>query len=428
MTAPDPSPRDERALHRALDALDEAATVAELADLVRLPSVGGSPEEAEVQHRLAAAMTDAGLATDLWELDLDALGAQPDFPGVEVARTEAWGLVGSTPPADDGPTLILQGHADVVPPGEPSRWAGSPWSGELRDGEVHGRGSADMKGGLVACLAVARTLAAAGIRLRGRLVLHSVVGEEDGGLGAYATLARGHTGDAAVIAEPTSLTLVPATAGALTFRLTVRGLAAHAGSRTEGLSALRLLEPVNAALDALEADRNADPGPLFADHPLPYAISLGRVVAGDWPSTVPELLVAEGRLGVRLGEDPAEARLALTEALAAAGAGHPWLQDHPVEVEWFGGQFAPGALPLGAPLLGQLTAAHEAVHLTRPGVRAVPYGSDLRLYAAAGIPTLHYGPGDVRRAHAPDEAVPVAEVLACARTLLAWTIRTCGTR
>ena len=76
------------------------------------------------------------------------------------------------------------------------------------------------------------------------------------------------------------------------------------------------------ALRELEARRNADPHPLFGDNPLPYGISVGTVHTGDWASSVPDLLVAEGRMGVRLGEDPALARAAFEDAVAAA-AGWP---------------------------------------------------------------------------------------------------------
>ncbi len=91
-----------------------------------------------------------------------------------------------------------------------------------------------MKAGLAAHLAALAAIRAAGIRLRGRVAAHFVVGEEDGGLGAFGTLRRGHGGDACVIAEPTAGTLITANAGALTFRIAVPGKAAHGSSREQG--------------------------------------------------------------------------------------------------------------------------------------------------------------------------------------------------
>ena len=136
--------------------------------------------------------------------------------------------------------------------------------------------------------------------------VHLVVGEEDGGLGAYATLARGHTGDACVIPEPTDLRLITANAGSLTFRIEVPGQATHGSTRYQGHSAIDAYLPIHRALAELERRRNADPEPLLRDYPIAYALSVGRVQAGDWASSVPDRLVAEGRYGVRIDGGPGD--------------------------------------------------------------------------------------------------------------------------
>jgi acetylornithine deacetylase len=229
---------------------------------------------------------------------------------------------------------------------------------------------------------------------------------------------------------------VPACAGALTFRLRVRGRSAHASRRTDGVSAVDKLWPLWRALADLEARRNAVPDPLMARWPVPYPLSIGVVRAGDWASSVPDLLVAEGRLGVALGEEPAAARRDLEAAVAEAGAADPWLRDHPAEVEWWGGQFASGQLPEGSDLVARVGAAHRAAVGARgapagagdpPAVWGAPYGSDLRLLTGlGGIPTVHYGPGDSAAAHAPDESVAVAEVHTAARALAVLALDVCG--
>jgi len=256
--------------------------------------------------------------------------------------------------------------------------------------------------------------------------VHAVVGEEDGGLGAWATLRRGHRGEVCVIPEPTAGAVVTANAGALTFRLEVTGHAAHAAHRDRGVSAVVLFERVHAGLRDFEAERQQDADPRFGGAPHPYGINIGRVRAGDWASSVPDRLVADGRYGVRLGEDVAAARAALEARLADVCAADPWLAEHPVRLTWTGGAFASGSLPHGHPLL---PAVQRAVADTGAGVppeRAIPAGSDLRLYAAAGVPTLHYGPGDLHLAHGPLERVPVDELVTAARALALLTLRTCG--
>ena len=409
-----------------LASLDEAALVESLAALVRVPSVGGSDAEYDVQELCAQLLRDEGYDVDRWELDLDELQADPWFPGTEAERRGGLGVVG-TSPGDETPGLILQGHLDVVPPGDPATWQGAdPFSAEIRGGALFGRGACDMKAGVAANLAVVRTLRAANVRLERPLSVHCVIGEEDGGLGAFATLRRGHRGDAAVITEPTSGRIVTATAGALTFRIEVSGRSAHGSMRREGVSAFEAFLPIHEALTRLEAERNAEPDPLFGSD-LPYALSFGVIQAGDWASNVPDKLTAEGRLGVQLDEDPRQARLALEDAVAEASAKDPWLLENRPIVTWPGGQFASGRIDPDHALVDEVATAVVATGEPRPPLGAEVYGSDLRLYAGiGGIPTLHYGPGDIRVAHGPHEHVELDELVRVTRSLTVLALRRCG--
>jgi len=410
-----------------LDAVEASWALERQLELVAVPSLGGTAAESEVQHLVAHRLDELGTDVDRWEIDLDEAATAADAPGQEVERREAWGVVGTVPGRDGGqPALVLCGHSDVVPAGDPAGWAGDPFRPRVHDGAVHGRGTCDMKGGLVAALAAVRALRTAGVRLARPLAVHSVIGEEDGGLGAWATLRRGHRGDACVIPEPTAGAVMTAHAGALTFRLTLTGLAAHAAHRHLGVSTVELFEHVHAALRALEAARQPADRSRFADSPFPCGISIGRLRAGDWASTVPDRLVAEGRCGVRLGEPVAQARAEFEACVAAACARHPWLADHPARVEWVGGTYASAALPAGSPLLPAVQRAVTDAGGARPPERALTAGTDLRIYAAAGVPALHHGPGDLRLAHGPGERVPVDDVLLSARSLALLALRTCG--
>ena len=393
----------------------------DLAQLVSYPSVGGSEAESSVQRWCAATMQGLGLDVDLWPLDLDALRGDPDHPGEEVERVEAWGCVGTGGGAGGGvPELVLNGHVDVVPPGDADWWTGhDPWFLHEADGHWLGRGVCDMKGGVVAILAAVR---AVGDRLTRPFAVHTVIGEEDGGLGTFATLRRGHTGRACLIAEPTAGEVIAANAGSLTFRLQLRGLSTHGARAGHGVSALELLEKVTARLRELDAERNLDPPAPFG--PRPWPISVGIVRAGEWASTVPDVAVAEGRYGVRPGESFAEACAAFEAALAEID--DPWLREHPVQVSWPGGRFAAGALPVGDPFGDQVADAVAATGAPRPALTGAPYGSDLRQYAAAGIPTVQYGPGHIEDAHAIDERVEISEVLRSAQAYAHLLLARCG--
>lgn len=400
-----------------------------LGDLVRIPSISGTDEENDAQAFLAGVLDGAAFDVDHWRIDLDALGDDPEFPGMEVERSEAWGLVGRRPGTGDGAALMLNGHIDVVPIGDPDAWETPPFAAQVRDGQLHGRGSCDMKAGMVAALWAAEAIRIARVQLRGDLLMASVQGEEDGGLGTFATLRRGWRADACVIPEPTSLATIPANSGALTFRLRVHGSATHAARRTDGVSAIDKFWPIWHALADLEQRRHEVVDPRMTRWALAHPLSIGTVRAGDWASSVPDLLVAEGRMGVALDEPVADARQALEDAVAEVCAADPWLRDHPVSVEWWGGQFASGALSADSDLVDRVARAHRrATGIEQdPDVYGAPYGSDLRLLTGlGGVATVQYGPGDAKLAHGPFESVPLTEVVTTAQTLAVLALGICG--
>ncbi len=417
---------------RVLDAVDalRQPMVTELRDVLRVPSVSGTDAENEAQQHMCGVFGRGGLDVDLWPIDLPTITADPDFPGMEVDRSEAWGLVGrlagSEP--DSGKTLMLNGHIDVVPTGDSDAWNDAPFDAVVRNGRLYGRGACDMKAGLLAAHWAVQAIRTAGVELRGDLLVASVQGEEDGGLGTFATLQRGWTADACIIPEPTNLDIIPANSGALTFRLRVRGRATHAARRTDGVSAIDTFVPVLAALHRLEARRHETVDPLVARWGLAHPLSIGTVNAGDWASSVPDLLIAEGRLGVAIDEPLERARAEFEEAIAEACEGDAWLREHPVEVEWWGGQFASGRLPEHSDLVERVRIAHDIASEQRPlDVYGAPYGSDLRLLTGlGGIPTLQYGPGDAADAHAPVEHVVLDDVAITARTLALIALDVCG--
>ena len=198
---------------RVLDAIDMDGLLALLGDLVAIPSLDGTPEEFAVQQHVAEWMRANGLEVDVWELDFPALQRHPQASW-EVERARGLGVVASLGAGMGGRSLIFNGHTDVVPAGDMANWLHPPFAATVADGRVYGRGSVDMKGGLCCALFAARAIQAAGVQLRGRLMIESVIGEEDGGIGTLAAVLRGYHADGAVIMEPTELRIAPAQAGA----------------------------------------------------------------------------------------------------------------------------------------------------------------------------------------------------------------------
>ncbi|HUZ83894.1 MAG TPA: ArgE/DapE family deacylase [Gaiellales bacterium] len=409
----------------AVAAVDRDRIAADLAALVAIRSLTG--EEGEVQSELALRMGTAGLEVERTDHTASDIAADPDFPGIEVARESLPVVSGRISGQPGGRRVLISGHVDVVPAGDELQWSSPPFSPVVRDGRLYGRGACDMKAGVVAGLAALRALVeTGGIDDRaGTATLVTVPSEEDGGAGTLAAIRSGHTGDACVITEPTRLQVVTAQAGAITFRMTVTGRAAHAAFRKEGVSALDALWPLLLGLRDDEQRRNrAEKLRVMRDLGLPYPTSIGRVIAGDWPSSVPDRLVAEGRYGVAVGQTVDQAEQELRSAVALACRADPWLSEHPPSIEVTGGRFASAALPAGHPLQWSLGTAARDVLGRLPEFVGVPYGADMRLFVHQGAtPTVMFGPGDARLAHAPDEHVDLEEVARCARTLAVWVLR-----
>lgn len=397
-----------------------------LLHLVDAASITGN--ETEVQRRVLKACEARGLTVDVWESSAAEIAPYTIHVGEETRFLGRPSVVGTRKGSGNGRSLMLQGHIDTVDFGEPELWTRSP-TGEATGNRVYGRGAADMKGGVASFIAALDILDDLGVTLNGDVLLAATPGEEDGGLGALSTILRGHRADGVVITEPTDLAVVIAHGGSLVFRITVTGKSAHGGARNDGVSAIEKFIPIFQDLLAWEAERNESLShPLFDHMENRFPISVGVVNAGTWASTVPETLVAEGRLGFLPGET-ITAMMEQTEARVRAVAdGDPWLREHPPVIEWIGGQFASAEIPPDAPLAVAIAGAHKTITGELATILGVPWGSDMRLFTEIGeMPTVIYGAGTVDNVHCPDEFIEIDDLLTAVTTLTQLLIDWCGT-
>ena len=413
------------AIRGAVEARREE-TVRLLQGLVRTPSVTG--EEGAVGAVVERAFSERGLDVDTWDATPGEMEPYRDHVGEQDSYENRPNVAGIRRGSGDGRSILLNAHVDTVDPGDPAAWREDPLSGTVEGDLLYGRGSCDMKGGLVTHLVALDALSDLGLELRGDVTVAATVGEENGGLGALSTVLRGYRADAALITEPTRLALVPAQGGSLVFRLKVPGRSAHAATRDEGVSALEKFVPIFENLRELEQERNGVlRHPLYDGVKNKVPINIGVVRAGNWASTVPESLVAEGRVGLIPGEEVEPFKVLVSERIAAVAKRDPWLREHPPLLEWFGGQFAPAEVASDAPICEAVSQAHELVTGEKPSVEGVPYGADMRLFLRfGGMPCVMYGAGDARVAHAPDEHISVTQLLTATSTIACLLVDWCG--
>ncbi len=409
---------DDREL-RALAFVDERELVRDLIDLVAVPSVSGSDAESDVQHRLAKQLRGLDLDVDLWSFDLEELTADAAFPGWEVERSESWGLVAGPTLGGETPALVLQGHVDVVPAGDLGRWSGEPFVPRVAGGQVHGRGTVDMKAGVVAMLAAARR---SGLQASSWAVLPPPRGRRGGRrLGAFGTLRRGHRGE-------------------VRHRRADLRDGHHRQRRSADLRDLgpRLRDARQHAVRRCQRVRRVPAGARGAGPARAGSERRHRPVDGGVPDRLPPL-DRPGRLR-RLVEQRARPSGRRGSSRSPAGRGPR------------GGARLAGAR-VAAPRRARGCATPADGDLDRRPVRQRPvrrrrpaalrHGErrarrrDRGPAPAAGpsaatsgstrrpIPTLHYGPGDVRLAHGPDESVPVAELVTVTEALVLTLLRTC---
>jgi acetylornithine deacetylase len=397
-----------------------------LQDLIRIPSITG--EETKAQLFFADRLRDLKLNVDCWYPTRNELQDHPSFSDDGFPLGERPIIIGHLAGKDPAArSLILNGHMDVVPVGNEDLWSDGPWSGVIRDGKIYGRGSCDMKGGLVAGLIAITALLKAAYVPKGSVWIQSVIGEESGGAGTLAAVMRGYRADAAIVLEPTRMAICPVGAGAATFRIKLQGRAAHGAMRQEGVSAVEKFYVLLSAVQELERSRHLKfQHPLYKQQELVSPISIGKVQSGDWPSTVPESLVAEGRFGILPGENISSARKEFESAIRDAAEKDDWLRNNPPMVEWFEGQFESTHTDLDSAIVKKLKETHCEIHHKEPQIHGVPYGSDLRFFTNdAKMSGVLYGPGDVRVAHSLNEFVPVNEVIDVAKTIALMIVRWC---
>jgi acetylornithine deacetylase len=389
-------------------------------------------EESELQEFVAERLRGLDAEIDFFEPDAAGLRDHPMMPPWHHWEGRPI-TVATLRGAGGGRSLIINGHIDVVSAGALGRWTTPPFEADVRDGRIYGRGAVDMKGGIAAAIFALEALAANGVRLAGDVIVQTVPDEETCAMGTVAVIERGYRADAGLVPEPTKLNFWIATRGLLHGSVAVPGRSAHAEMNQPpwrqggGVNAIEKSLPLLQAFQELSGDWGARESKA---HPL-----LGRprvqptiIHGGAFISNVPESC----RIDVNATYLPGDAdddgygsvpRAEILRAVDAAARSDDWLTENPPVWTW-ATDYPPS----------EIDPAEDIISVTRDataqaGVDARSEGIDTTYDGAlltrlAGVPSPAFGPGDLGRAHAPDEWIGVDELIlgarAYARAICAW--------
>ncbi|MCH1884009.1 ArgE/DapE family deacylase [Agrococcus sp. ARC_14] len=419
----DPTIRDR--ILRAVDARFDAQ-LAFTQEVVRHPSL--RTQEGSAQDLLHRAMEQRGLQMDRWQLDPGALAAHPGAGIIDVDYGDVDNVVGTyEPTVEAGRSLILNGHIDVVPTGPEGAWSASPWDARIDGDWLYGRGSGDMKAGLVANLFAFDALFDAGLEPTARIHIQSVVEEECTGNGSLSALQRGYTADAVLIPEPEEDMLVRANVGVIWFRVRVDGAPTHPREMHAGFNAIDAAHSVIGRLRELEEAWNAERGQhrYFEDLDHPINLNLGIVAGGDWASSVPAWCEMDLRIALYPGvtaEDAWEQIEAHLASVTTDEAGNPIRA-----TATRNGFFAQGyVLEEGSDAEAALRASHREVFGSELETFTTPGYLDGRVFTQyGGIPSLVYGPIS-EAIHGYDERVSIESVRRITKSIALFIADWCG--
>ncbi len=414
----------EKILRRVEESFAEETNL--LIRLVRTRSIIGHEQEA--QRLIAETYKSLGLTVEIFHPDKNIIKTHPAYTPIDLDYTDRPNVIAETKGTTGGRSLILGGHIDVVSPEPASKWTHDPWGGDVVGDKLYGRGASDMKAGLAANIYALKTLLDLGLKPKGKLILESTIEEELGGSGGVlACLMHGVTADGMLISEPSNETIYVTHPGIRYFRVTVQGKTAHAALSHTGINAIAKMAPIIKALEALDVERAGR-----LSYPLvekqtgrPCNLSMGKMQAGDWVSTVAGWATLECRVGFVPGETRQSVEDEIKKSIREAIRGDSWLEANPPRIEWFGWDTDPWLEPTDSTLVKTLRETGREIYGVPPELTGASGGLDARYGHYFGVPSLSYGPMGGNY-HGVDEYVDLQSLMRVTKTLALFIVDWCG--
>ncbi|AHV97650.1 ArgE/DapE family deacylase [Paenibacillus sabinae] len=389
--------------------------------------VDGGKEQAG-QEIVKARLSRLGLSIDEFPVEDDKIRK---YPGANLGHNNEGrnNIVGVMKGIGGGRSLILNGHIDTMPFGDRQAWSKDPFSGMIEGDKLYGLGSTDMKASLSAMIMALEVIKSCDIKLKGDLILQSVVDEEGGGNGTLACVERGYKADAAIVGEPTHLNIQPAHMGFMFHEIKVSGLSIHSSQLWNGVNAIDKAMKIYKSLQELEHYWL-----MTERHPLlpPPTINLGVIEGGIAGSVVPGSCTMKTCLHYhpKSGQSFEETRNIVNEqvqrAIMNTAQADPWLAEHPPEITVYQEGF-PFETDVNHPVVEEMSNIIHSLFNKEAIIEGMPAGCDARLLSQFGsTPTIIVGCGDAKQAHTVDEYVSVSEYLKCIEVYANFIVSWCG--
>jgi acetylornithine deacetylase len=405
-----------------------------IAELVQIPSENTPPVGAELgcQQYIHERLRGLGLQAEMYELSsVPGLTEHPAFRHNRDYRQRP-NVAAVWPGTGGGKSLLLSGHIDTVPRGS-APWNYDPFGATIEGNRLYGLGSNDMKGGIAAMLVAVEALRAAGVRLRGDVLVETIVDEEFGGVnGTLAARLRGHNADAAIITEPSQQMLCPAQMGGRIVHITLR--ADSGGILYEGAPPPTVADQLHYFLGALkqfaqQRKERAPLHPLYADNADPVPVWVTKISSGGWGRNEPMTLPTDCRIELYWQSLPGEERADLDREFFAwfepTIAARPDLFTIQPDVR-FAIEFLPGSAIDGeSEVVTQLGKTFQQVTGTPPLVRGLAAPCDMFVFHRHfHTPALLFGPRG-GNTHNPDEWVELDSAQTTMATLAQFICQWC---
>lgn len=398
-----------------------------LQDLIRIPSITGN--EGPIQEFIAQELGEMGLDIDVFVPPLEELRKHPAFVEPPQDYEGRPNVVGTLKGDGGGKSLLLNGHVDVIPGGDPASWVHGYWSGDVEDGKLYGRGASDMKSGLAAMTMAVKAVVESGIKLKGDVILEYVVDEELTGNGTLACVMKGYEADAGICCESSSMCVQPASIGRMWFEIKVKGKAAGIQRRWEGVNAIDkgyLVTQIVAEFEKIRVARLSHP--LYPNTLGAIPCMVGAMESGSYHSAFPDSCLLKGSIATLPGEDNAAVKAEFIEFLRDKVAGDPWLRDNPPEVVFTGYFAEPSEIPVNDSIVQTLCKTFTKILGTEPVISGREGAADIRfMNSDNNTPTVIFGPGMTEQMHANNEWVKVENLIRSTKVLAHTVLEWCET-